>query len=170
VETFARKDIDAWLLAADVYRRDEIDSSHAPVFHHMEGGRTFETTKDGIQGLCKENARLAAKLSAMDILIEDDTWKSTNGKNRNPVQAEHDPEHAELVAQNLKHHLNSMIYGLFTSDGGEPLRVRWIPAYFPFTSPSYEVEVFFGGKWLEILGCGVTSQRIIDLAGTSSIK
>ena len=38
---------------------------------------------------------------------------------------------------------------------GEPLRVRWIEAYFPFTTPSYEVEVFFRGKWLEILGCGV---------------
>ncbi|KNC71892.1 phenylalanyl-tRNA synthetase [Sphaeroforma arctica JP610] len=30
-----------FLLAGDVYRRDEIDSSHYPVFHQMEGMRMF---------------------------------------------------------------------------------------------------------------------------------
>lgn len=33
--------LDAFLLAGDVYRRDEIDSSHYPVFHQMEGVRLF---------------------------------------------------------------------------------------------------------------------------------
>lgn len=47
----------------------------------------------------------------------------------------------------------------------EPLRVRWIEAYFPFTSPSYEVEVWWEGEWLELLGCGVVMQRTLDEAG-----
>lgn len=33
--------LDAFLLAGDVYRRDEIDASHYPVFHQMEGVRLF---------------------------------------------------------------------------------------------------------------------------------
>lgn len=33
--------LDAFLLAGDVYRRDEIDGSHYPVFHQMEGVRLF---------------------------------------------------------------------------------------------------------------------------------
>lgn len=33
--------LDRFLLAGDVYRRDEIDASHYPVFHQMEGVRLF---------------------------------------------------------------------------------------------------------------------------------
>lgn len=159
---------DKWLLAADVYRRDEIDASHHPVFHQMEGARTFEignNDQSALDALRAENALLEQKLTATNILIEDDTVIDHS----NPAQPTHDPVHAELVAQNLKHHLNSLIFALFSSEaqkaGAEPLRVRWIPAYFPFTSPSYEVEVFFNGKWLEILGSGVVQQRTLDLSG-----
>ena len=31
----------AFLVSGDVYRRDEIDASHYPVFHQMEGARLF---------------------------------------------------------------------------------------------------------------------------------
>lgn len=157
---------DKWLLAADVYRRDEIDASHHPIFHQMEGARTFlMNDPKAIDALREENAELQAKLTSRNILVEDETRISPD----NPCQPQHDPEHAELVAKNLKHHLNSLIYALFSSesqkkDAAGPLRVRWIPAYFPFTTPSYEVEVFFNGKWLEILGCGVVQQRTLDLA------
>ncbi len=33
--------LDCFLVAGDVYRRDEIDASHYPVFHQMEGVRLF---------------------------------------------------------------------------------------------------------------------------------
>ncbi|MDJ0269768.1 MAG: phenylalanine--tRNA ligase subunit alpha [Aigarchaeota archaeon] len=33
--------------------------------------------------------------------------------------------------------------------------VRFRPSYFPYTEPSAEVEVFLGGKWLELGGMGV---------------
>lgn len=42
-----RSGLDAFLLAGDVYRRDEIDVSHYPVFHQMEGVRLFSNHQVG---------------------------------------------------------------------------------------------------------------------------
>lgn len=39
--------------------------------------------------------------------------------------------------------------------------MRWIEAYFPFTHPSFELEILHNGKWIEMLGCGVVEQAIL---------
>ncbi|GFZ42507.1 Phenylalanine--tRNA ligase, mitochondrial [Saitozyma sp. JCM 24511] len=162
VETY-RSGLDAWLLSADVYRRDEIDSSHYPVFHQMEGTQVWPTTS--LHELPKRNAELAKQLADCPLVIEDPTTISDS----NPYQASHDPEHAAQIAQHLKHSLNGLIFRLFghTTQDGEPLKVRWIEAFFPFTTPSYEVEVWWNGEWLELLGCGVVMQKTLDQAGVS---
>lgn len=36
-----KKGFTSFLVSGDVYRRDEIDASHYPVFHQMEGVRIF---------------------------------------------------------------------------------------------------------------------------------
>jgi phenylalanyl-tRNA synthetase alpha chain len=43
--------------------------------------------------------------------------------------------------------------------------MRWVDAYFPFTDPSLELEILYNGKWLEVLGCGVIQQKILDSSG-----
>ena len=164
VDTFSQG-MKRWLLTADVYRRDEIDSSHFPVFHQMEGARLFSTSSD-MEALEAENQRLEKELSRQDIVIED---LSSLGPT-NPVQSSHEAYHAQLVSANLKLSLNGLMLKLFKGNDDEPLKVRWIDAYFPFTSPSYEVEVFFRGKWLEILGSGVVLQSTLDKAGMSNCK
>ena len=161
VETF-RKGTDRWLLTADVYRRDEIDASHYPVFHQMEGAHVVPRAQ-ALETFEKSNAVLEKRLRSANIQITDSTVVGPS----NPYQNSHDPIHAEVVTRNLKNSLNSLVLELFggIANKGEPLQVRWIEAFFPFTSPSYEVEVMFGGKWLEILGSGVVKQATLDNAG-----
>ena len=42
------------------------------------------------------------------------------------------------------------------------METRWVDAYFPFTDPSFELEIYYNDEWLEVLGCGVTQQSILD--------
>ena len=44
---------------------------------------------------------------------------------------------------------------------------RWSPDHFPFTHPSWELEILDqeSGKWMEVAGCGIMEQELIHNAG-----
>lgn len=63
----------------------------------------------------------------------------------------------QFAEKELKDSLEGLAKHLFGD-----VECRWIDAYFPFTEPSFELEIFFKGKWLEVLGCGVMEQKILD--------
>lgn len=45
------------------------------------------------------------------------------------------------------------------------VQYRWVDQYFPFTHPSWELEILFNDKWMELLGCGIMRQEILQKAG-----
>eukprot|EP00467_Chlorarachnion_reptans_P008976 CAMPEP_0114509970 /NCGR_PEP_ID=MMETSP0109-20121206/13515_1 /TAXON_ID=29199 /ORGANISM="Chlorarachnion reptans, Strain CCCM449" /LENGTH=444 /DNA_ID=CAMNT_0001689201 /DNA_START=241 /DNA_END=1575 /DNA_ORIENTATION=+ len=112
-----RKGETAFLVTGDCFRRDEIDASHYPVFHQMEGVKVFDP---------KEVPDL------------------TN----------------QMVVDDLKKTLEGMVKVIFGD-----VEMRWVDAYFPFTHDSMELEVFFNGDWLEVLGCGVMQEKILESSG-----
>lgn len=177
-ELFRKNKSEGYILSADVYRRDAIDRSHYPVFHQMEGARMWDRRK--VSGGKVEEAVLADlhRLPLANLKVEDPN--PTFHPHRNPLQAlHHTPEEVEAIAAHLKRSLEFVVFELFQrakeaakiagtlkSNMEEPLSVRWVEAYFPFTSPSWELEVFWQGDWLEILGCGITKQELHIDAGT----
>lgn len=48
---------------------------------------------------------------------------------------------------------------------GDEKQVRFRPSFFPFTEPSFEVDVWFGGKWLELMGCGMVNPQVLRNVG-----
>lgn len=64
----------------------------------------------------------------------------------------------------LKNHLIGMVKALF----GKDIKHRWVDAYFPFTHPSWELEIFYEKRWLEVLGCGIVRNEILANAGPSN--
>ena len=67
-------------------------------------------------------------------------------------------------------HLKDLIYKICHSLFGEEAKLRFRPSYFPFTEPSAEVDVLFGDKWLEILGCGVVNPKVLENCKIDSKK
>jgi phenylalanyl-tRNA synthetase alpha chain len=101
-----------FLSTGDVYRKDEVDQTHYPVFHQMDGV--------GV------------------------------------VPPGEDPSKVLLTI------LSGLVKWLFP---GQEYRIN--DDYFPFTSPSYEIEVLHNGKWLEILGGGILHPQILENAKCS---
>lgn len=66
-------------------------------------------------------------------------------------------EATQFAEGELKRTLEGLAQHLFGK-----VEMRWIDAYFPFTDPSFELEIFFNGEWLEVLGCGVMQQQILE--------
>ncbi|KAK4667450.1 phenylalanyl-tRNA synthetase alpha subunit, mitochondrial [Podospora pseudopauciseta] len=174
-ELFAASKSPGYLISADVYRRDEIDKSHYPVFHQMEGARVWDRNTVPNGDIVAAVHRDLDALPKHEMIIEDPN--PPFHPERNPLQPSHTPEEAEAVGKHLKRSLELMVAEIFKrvkesharagvkEQDEEPLKVRWVEAYFPFTSPSWEMEVWYQGGWLEVLGCGVSQQHILNDAG-----
>ncbi|ERS96377.1 phenylalanine-tRNA ligase [Sporothrix schenckii ATCC 58251] len=195
LETFRANASPGFLLSADVYRRDEVDRTHYPVFHQMEGARVWDRRTDADKNGDLTAAILAdlETLPRHGIAVEDPDPPFHD--ERNPRQAQHSPSEVEALGRHLKRSLELMVVEVFTrakkaavaargetsqaasasasesatpASEDEPLRMRWVEAYFPFTSPSWELEVYYEGDWLEVLGCGISKHSILDAAGVPS--
>jgi phenylalanyl-tRNA synthetase alpha chain len=68
------------------------------------------------------------------------------------------------VEQAMKRELEALAEHVF----GAGVRHRWVSEYFPFTEPSWELEIDFDGQWMEVLGCGVMHRQLLDECGLRS--
>ncbi|KAL1305174.1 hypothetical protein AAFC00_002095 [Neodothiora populina] len=172
-------------ISADVYRRDAIDRSHYPIFHQMEGAMTWDrnAVPEG-KTLAQQIWEDVENLPKHNLVVEDPN-PPTHAE-RNPLQKDHSQEEAEAMAVHLKRSLENVVVEIFSKakeaaaaaaaaepegaplEEQAPLQVRWIEAYFPFTSPSWELEIFWQGDWLEVLGCGIVQQSILNNADVPS--
>ncbi|KAI1344064.1 phenylalanyl-tRNA synthetase [Xylariaceae sp. FL0016] len=175
-DTFRADASPGYLISADVYRRDEVDRSHYPIFHQMEGARSWDRAKVANHGdVAAAVWSDLEKLPTHSVQVQDPNPPSHH--ERNPLQdAHHSAAEAEAIAAHLKRSLELMVVEIFSRAQAaakradpnfvnEPLQMRWVEAYFPFTSPSWELEVYYAGDWLEVLGCGVVKQELYINAG-----
>lgn len=173
-----------FLISADVYRRDEIDRTHYPVFHQMEGCRiwnrdntayTSNVEPGHITKMREDLKKLEQQLHQQQtkVVVEDDTSLDGNPKQNYMTDLE-----VDLCSKHLKRSIELVISDVFhrkleslrktNKDASEiptELQVRWIKAYFPWTAPSWEIEVWWQGEWLELCGCGLVQEDVLKKAG-----
>ena len=182
-DIFRQNASDGYTISADVYRRDAIDRSHNPIFHQMEGARMWDRRKVPDGDVARAVWKDLERLPKHDIDVEDPN--PTVHPDRNPLQEQyHRVDEVEAIAAHLKRTLERVVVDIFSKakaasaatntstdedvDPAPALQFRWVETYFPFTSPSWELEVFWQNDWLEVLGCGVVQQSILIAAGLPS--
>jgi phenylalanyl-tRNA synthetase alpha chain len=158
----------AYLITGDVYRRDEIDPTHYPIFHQVEGIRLFDRDFLDNNTTAVDKSQFVHSSSAYDIkkspLLDNHSPRLPLPLANYPVQLCHTPDQIHLVSNHLRKSIEDLMYSLFSPD----LQMRWVDAYFPFTSPSWELEANFNGKWLELCGCGIMQQQILTSSGNDN--
>lgn len=116
-----------------------------------------------------DSSLLGAGISA--ALLSGDVYRrDTIDRTHYPVFHQFDsfrlyqPSHSRAkIEQDLKDVLEGLARRLF----GHNAQLRWVDAYFPFTTPSFELEVFWKGDWLEVLGCGLLHRDVLQQAGVA---
>ncbi|EPX71817.1 phenylalanyl-tRNA synthetase [Schizosaccharomyces octosporus yFS286] len=152
-----------FLITADVYRRDEVDASHYPIFHQMEGAYLWD--RNDRESILKDVESVKLDKNLEELVIDEATLE-----NHDDLQAGYSSQETELVSIHLKNSLTLAIHNLvlMTPDTGldkSQVRYRWTYDSFPFTQPSFQLEILWKGAWLEILGCGVVRENILTRAG-----
>lgn len=181
VEVFRANTSPGYTISADVYRRDAVDRSHYPIFHQIEGALTWDRNDfNGNDELLQRLKDDFGNLAPPSIAVEDPN--PPFNPETNPLQAKyHSAAECEIIAAHLKRSLEHMVVAVFTEadkalkaagqvpeEDQEPLKVRWVEAFFPHTSPSWELEIWWRGDWLEVLGCGVIDQPLLIRADVPS--
>lgn len=152
--------LDNFLIIGDVYRRDEIDSTHFPVFHQVDAVRTIRRDK------LFENHD--------DLEIFEPSYVPNNGRiimnnsDGKIAEAGKQPCHTLEAVKLAEHELKTVLVGLVKHLFGENIKYRWVDAYFPFTQPSWELEIWYNKEWLEVLGCGIMRNEILERSGVEN--
>ncbi|KAM8712605.1 hypothetical protein ACLKA7_013008 [Drosophila subpalustris] len=149
--------LDNFLVVGEVYRRDEIDSTHYPVFHQADAVRLV--TKD----------KLFERNPGLELFEE--TWSGSIADPKRILPSSKcmdqtkQPCHTLEAVKLMEHEMKHVLVGLTKELFGPRIKYRWVDTYFPFTQPSWELEIYFKDNWLEVLGCGIMRHEILQQAG-----
>lgn len=149
--------LDNYLIVGEVYRRDQVDATHFPVFHQLDAVRTLHRDK-----LFPNNADLHV---FEPTYIPGDAQQFDVNADPKCIDQHKQPCHTIEAVKLLEHELKSVLVGLAQHLFGKNIEYRWVDAFFPFTHPSWELEIFHEGEWLEVLGSGIMRNEILANSG-----
>ncbi|MDG7055392.1 MAG: phenylalanine--tRNA ligase subunit alpha [Wolbachia endosymbiont of Menacanthus eurysternus] len=96
---------------------------------------------------------------------------------RNDFDATHTPMFHQIEGLYVNENINmgqlkfTIHHFLNKFFGGKELKIRFRNSFFPFTEPSAEVDISYGGsKWIEVLGCGMVHPNVFQNVGIDHAK
>ena len=119
----------------------------------------------------------AFQTRALQMLQTPPVRAMTSGRcyRRDEIDATHFPifHQLDVIAvdqsicfSDLKWTLHSMLQAIL----GKDIKLQFRPSYFPFTTPSAEVDVYYRGRWMELLGSGMMRPEVLRNGGIDPDK
>jgi len=141
------------------------DSLNTPKWHPSRDMHDSFYTKNGS---VLRTHTTAFQVRAMRYLKEPPIRAMTAGRcyRRDEIDATHFPifNQLDVIAidqtisfADLKWTLDRLIRSLL----GQDVKLQFRPSFFPFTTPSAEVDVFYRGRWMELLGSGMIRPEVL---------
>jgi phenylalanyl-tRNA synthetase alpha chain len=151
------------------------DSLNTPEWHPSRDSHDSFYTKDGH---VLRTHTTAFQIRCMKMLSSTPPIRAmTAGRcyRRDEIDATHYPIFNQLDAICIDRNisfadLKATLYSLLTALLGDDIQLRFRPSYFPFTTPSAEVDVLWRGKWMELLGAGMMRPEVLRNGGIDPEK
>ncbi len=146
---------DALNTAPDHPARNEQDTFFLP------DGRLLRTHTSTVQIRTMEQAPPPIRVIAPGAAYRRDEVDATHSAQFHQIEGLYIDE--KVTVGDLKGTLEFFLHELFGAD----TQIRFRPHYFPFTEPSFEIDVKSkalrgGEKWLEMCGCGMVHPAVYD--------
>ena len=146
---------DALNTAPDHPARNEQDTFYLP------DGRLLRTHTSTVQIRTMENTPPPIRVIAPGAAYRRDEVDATHSAQFHQIEGLYVDEKVSIA--DLKGTLEFFLRELFGVDA----QVRFRPHYFPFTEPSFEIDVKSmalkgGEKWLEMCGCGIVHPAVFE--------
>jgi phenylalanyl-tRNA synthetase alpha chain len=146
---------DALNTPADHPARNEQDTFYLP------DGRLLRTQTSTVQVRVMEKVAPPVRVAAPGACYRRDEVDATHLAQFNQIEGLYVNEN--VTVSDLKSTVEQFVRGLF----GPETEVRLRPHFFPFTEPSFEVDVKSaalagGGRWLELAGCGMVDPAVFE--------
>jgi phenylalanyl-tRNA synthetase alpha chain len=146
---------DALNTAPDHPARNEQDT------FYLADGRLLRTHTSTVQIRAREKAPPPIRVIAPGAAYRRDEVDATHSAQFHQIEGLYVDEKVSIG--DLKGTLEFFLHELFGAD----TQVRFRPHYFPFTEPSFEIDVKSkalkgGEKWLEMCGCGMVHPAVFE--------
>jgi len=146
---------DALNTPADHPARNESDT------FYFDNGKLLRSHTSTVQIRTMENEPPPLRIIAPGAAFRRDEIDATHLSNFNQLEGLYVDEKVTLA--DLKGTLEYFFHAIF----GEQTEVRFRPHFFPFTEPSFEVDLKLElkgqkPKWVEIAGCGIVDPAVLE--------
>ena len=133
---------------------------------YFDSGKLLRTQNSSVQIRTMEMQSLPVKIIASGSAYRRDTIDATHLSVFNQLEGLSVSNEVQL--SDLKGTLSQFFQTLF----GEKTQIRFRPHFFPFTEPSFEIDIKLNvagepSKWIEVAGCGLVDPAVFEAVNQS---
>ena len=128
---------------------------------YFDDGKLLRTHTSTIQIRTMENSKPPVRIIAPGAAYRRDEIDATHLSQFNQLEGLYDDKDVSLA--DIKGTLEYLLQNIF----GKETPVRFRPHFFPFTEPSFEIDILLEAegkksKWIEIAGCGMVDPDVLN--------